>query len=511
LPENVVLIADSIDAVEINANRSSLEVAADQRSFTWVGELVEGTPSTSFTAANLPLNLNGASLTEILTSAPPGFGCTVGCDDERISLTVSGIGGVTYNGVNYGQIQISPNGFLNMGDQNHNGSFIPQTMPDATPPNNVLAPIWADFALGGDLGGEIYYAYFTLSGQSWLVIEWNEIRYCEDWTAETGCIPSDDKYTFAVWSNLATGEHFFNYINVPTTLPSEATIGFEDVTGTLGYTHTGSISSGDVFRLDITPAESYIELSYDATAGFMGIAPTLTAEGTPNSPISIDFTESFTAISERGLSTVTVANAGVEYSAFAPVVNPAGETFSAEVVAQASQGTAAASNGELTFTPASALSGDFTFNYRIVDEEGRFTIPAQVTVTVTNTAPIAAASASVATARAGDDVSLSAADSSDPDGDSLTYSWTQVSGPTVQMSNTSAATSNFTAPKSSSAATLVFEVTVSDGELSDTATVSVELNRYRSKKWYEGSFGAFIVLLGLPLVWLRRRKMLNAA
>ena len=118
----------------------------------------------------------------------------------------------------------------------------------------------------------------------------------------------------------------------------------------------------------------------------MGVAPTLTAEGTPNSPVSIDFTEGFTATSDRGLSTVTVANAGVEYSAFAPVVNSAGETFSAEVVAQASQGSAAASNGELTFTPASGRSGDFTFSYRIVDEEGRFTMPGEVTVTVTNSA-----------------------------------------------------------------------------------------------------------------------------
>ena len=125
LPENVALITDSIDAVEINAERSSLEVAADQRSFTWVGELVEGTASSSFTAASLPSSLNGRSLTEILSGTPNAFNCAEGCDDERLGLGLTAVGGITYNGVNYSQVQVSPNGFLNFGDQSHNGSFPP--------------------------------------------------------------------------------------------------------------------------------------------------------------------------------------------------------------------------------------------------------------------------------------------------------------------------------------------------------------------------------------------------
>ena len=72
----------------------------------------EGTASSSFTAASLPSSLNGRSLTEILSGTPNAFNCAEGCDDERLGLGLTAVGGITYNGVNYSQVQVSPNGFL---------------------------------------------------------------------------------------------------------------------------------------------------------------------------------------------------------------------------------------------------------------------------------------------------------------------------------------------------------------------------------------------------------------
>ena len=61
---------------------------------------------------------------------------------------------------------------------------------------------------------------------------------------------------------------------------------------------------------------------------------------------------------------------------------------------------------------------------------------------------------------------------SDPDtGDTLTYSWTQIGTPTGTISNASSATATFTAP--SSAASLTFRLTVSDGTLSDTDDITI--------------------------------------
>jgi hypothetical protein len=70
----------------------------------------------------------------------------------------------------------------------------------------------------------------------------------------------------------------------------------------------------------------------------------------------------------------------------------------------------------------------------------------------------------------GDLISLDGSESYDNDGDSLTYQWTQISGPTVSLSG-STAQPEFYAP---SVGTFTFTLVVNDGELNSTAdTVNV--------------------------------------
>jgi len=75
----------------------------------------------------------------------------------------------------------------------------------------------------------------------------------------------------------------------------------------------------------------------------------------------------------------------------------------------------------------------------------------------------------------GDNVFLDGGSSIDPDGTSLSYEWSQVGGTPVSLSSTTSAAPSFTSPAGLAAAeTLVFQLTVYDGEIySYPATVAV--------------------------------------
>ncbi len=81
------------------------------------------------------------------------------------------------------------------------------------------------------------------------------------------------------------------------------------------------------------------------------------------------------------------------------------------------------------------------------------------------------------TVASGATVTLSSAGSADPDGDPLAYTWTQLSGPSVTLSNSSAAAPSFTAPSlppNTSGEVLVFQLVVND-RFADSAPVTVSV------------------------------------
>ncbi|WP_312188789.1 glycosyl hydrolase family 18 protein [Leclercia sp.] len=91
---------------------------------------------------------------------------------------------------------------------------------------------------------------------------------------------------------------------------------------------------------------------------------------------------------------------------------------------------------------------------------------------VTNHAPVASASDQTVTGPA--TVTLDGSASSDQDGDTLTYKWTQIAGPSVTLTNSTRAQASFSVAAVANDQTQAFRLTVTDSKgLSSTADVQV--------------------------------------
>lgn len=145
-----------------------------------------------------------------------------------------------------------------------------------------------------------------------------------------------------------------------------------------------------------------------------------------------------------------------------------------------------------------ALAGNATATVALLDGGSANTAPNAVAGSGQSVAPGAA-------------VTLDGSQSSDPDGDTLSFAWTQAAGPDLTLDGADTETATFTAPSIDSDTMLRFRLTVTDPSgLEDTATAAVTVTGAGSGGSDSGGSGAagtlaLLCALGLLAGAFRRR------
>ena len=127
-----------------------------------------------------------------------------------------------------------------------------------------------------------------------------------------------------------------------------------------------------------------------------------------------------------------------------------------------------------TFTAPSVMT-ETLLEFELIVNDGELSSEpavAKVTVENVNHTPVADTTGSTQTVDEETQVTLDGSHSYDPDDDSITYQWTQVSGPTVTLSDPNSANPGFTAPQVTETTYLEFELVVSDGQIFSEAAVA---------------------------------------
>lgn len=504
-PAGTKLVAGSESAVLKGATEFLLDGNATNGRVAWTG-LVEK-PSLAVTSA-------ASAGSMVLKGDVAAATCSGECDDNVISYNL-GAPVISYGGVKYSRIHVSTNGFLQLS----NSATAPAAaannakLPSTVAATNILAPFWTDMDLaGGSTGaGSIHVGTIEANDREYVVVEWNGVEVYE--------VPGQ-QYTFQVWMAAdGTEDIKFNYINM-SAAPAAVTVGVQDVSRTLGnslYFADGSTAAGT------------------APGSNSGAAVKFKAPGTVDMKYSLELTgalELGTKDSINATEDTKSAAADVlanEKTSFAKIINvdvtsdgkstkainkaavgASGALSKVTIVTQPANGAAEVVEGKVVYTPKANFNGKDTFTYSAEDSKGLKLVPTAVDVTVAAVNDAPTVTGATITANESSTATLTAT-GADVDGDALTYSWTQTSGPAMTVSGNTAMLS-VTTPAVSAATVATFSVVASDGKLSSAAaTVTLNIADVPApvvvpEKKSSGGGAGLLSLLLLPLLWLRRGR-----
>lgn len=188
--------------------------------------------------------------------------------DETI-INLSTLNPFMFNGESYNVVGMTSNGYFIAGlGSDEDIAYIPQQFPDPAFPNNVIAPFWTD--LNPEDGGNLYAALLTRDGESWVVLEWENVpAFADDKPAPNCGETCTNQFTFQVWLKTNTDQQDITFIYAGIDGPGASSglnIGAENMDGTIGSNYESLPVAEDKLMVVSTPGtegESHI-ISYTA-------------------------------------------------------------------------------------------------------------------------------------------------------------------------------------------------------------------------------------------------------